>query len=104
MGARHFSTYTTADLAIVTTAETVIATLSGVSPNQAGQRIDFHGAFTGTSGADTTGYTIRVREDSGSGTVVGEAIAVVIEAAGGAVERLSIDVRHSGPGGVSGQT
>lgn len=104
MGVRSFDTYTSTDTPLVTTAETVVATLSGISTNQAGQRIAFHGSFTGTSGANTTGYTVRVREGSVTGTAVGEAIADVIEAAVGAVETHTIDVTSASPGEFSGKT
>lgn len=104
MTVRSFNAYTSTDTPLVTTAETVVATLSGLSTNQPGQSVSFHGSFTGTSGTATTGYTLRVREDSVSGTVVGEAIADVIEAAVGAVETHTIDVTSANPGEFSGKT
>lgn len=104
MPPRKFPSYSSTDVALVTTAETVIATISGVSTNQPGQTVTFSGAATLTTGASTTGITFRVREDSVSGTAVGEAVADVIEAAVGAVETHTIDVATSSLGEFSGKT
>lgn len=104
MGLRKFGTWVTADTALVTTDETVIATLSGVSTNQPGQTVAFEGSSTLTTGANATGVTLRVRQDALTGTVVGEAVADVIVAAVGAVESHTINVADTGLGEFSGKT
>lgn len=104
MTVRHFSTYTSADTTLVTTAETVVATLSGLSTNQAGQSIDFHGSATITTGTATTQLTLRVREDSLTGALVGEAIVDTIESSAGSTETHTTDVQHPDPGEFSGKT
>lgn len=86
MGLRKFSTYVTADVTLVNAAETVIATLSGVSTNQPGQTVAFEADATITSGASTTGITLRVRRDTVAGALVGEAVPDAIETAAGSVE------------------
>lgn len=92
MGLRRFSTYVTADVTLVTTAETVVATLSGVSTNQPGQTVAFRGNLTLTTGANTTAVTLRVRRDTVTGTVVGEAVPDAVSAAAGSVESHAVSV------------
>lgn len=104
MGVRKFTSYITADVTLVTTAETVIATLAGVSTNQPGQTIGFEGECTITTGGSTTGVTLRVRADSVSGAVVGESTADAVEAAAGSVETHTIAVADLNPGEFSGRT
>lgn len=104
MGLRKFTAYTATDTSLVTTAETVIATLSGVSTNQPGQTVSLSGSATLSTGASTTGVTFRVREDSLSGTVVGESAPDVLEGAAGSVETHTIDVATSLLGEFSGKT
>lgn len=104
MGLRKFGTWVTADTALVTTAETVIATLTGISTNQPGQTVAFEGEITMTTGTNSTGVTYRVRADTVAGAVIGEAIADVIEAAVGAVETHTIAVADVTLGEFSGRT
>lgn len=104
MGLRKFGTWVTTDVPLVTTAETVIATLAGVSTNQPGQTVAFDGHVTLTTGTNSTGVTYRVRVDTVAGAVVGEAVADVIEAAVGAVETHSIAVADTTLGEFSGRT
>lgn len=104
MGLRKFGTWVTADTALVTVAETVIATLTGVSTNQPGQTVAFEGEATMTTGASSTGVTYRVRADTVAGAVIGEAVADVIEAAVGAVETHTIAVADVTLGEFSGRT
>lgn len=104
MAVRSFNAYTSTDTPLVTTAETVVATLGGISTNQPGQTLNFHGSFTGTSGTTTSAYTLRVREDSVSGAIVGESVVDAIEAAVGAVETHTIDCSVATPNEFSGKT
>lgn len=92
MGLRKFSAFVTSDVTLVTTAETVIATLSGVSTNQPGQTVAFEGDCTLTTGTNTTAVTLRVRRDSVSGAVVGESVPDAVSAAAGSVETHQIVV------------
>lgn len=95
MGLRKFGTSVTADVTLVTTAETVIATLSGVSTSQPGQTLTFEGDCTLTTGTNTTAVTLRVRRDSVSGTEVGESVPDAVSAAAGSVETHQIVVADS---------
>lgn len=55
---------------ITTTAETVVATLSGVSSRRAGQKVHLEGHVNITTGTSTTAVVLRIRQDSLTGTVV----------------------------------
>lgn len=89
---RSYSTVTSVDTPLVTTAETVVATLSGVATNQPGATIFLHGQATVTTAASTTALTLRVREDSLTGTIVDEATPDTLEAAAGSTETHDIAV------------
>jgi hypothetical protein len=104
MGVRQFSSYASADTALVTTAETVIATLAGVSTNQPGQTVALRGEAQITTGANTTAVTLRVRRDSLTGALVGEANAAQVSAAAGSTEDHSVYVEEVAPGEFSGRT
>jgi hypothetical protein len=101
---RRVSTYNTVDTPLVTTTETTVATLSTVSTQRPGQTVCLTGHLTLTTGTNTTAMTIRVRADSLTGTVVGEAPVDAIEAAAGSVETHSIYVEDSAPGEVQNKT
>ena len=103
MGVRTFSTYVTADTTLVTVAETVIATLSGVSTNQPGQTVALHGQATVASGGSTTGVTLRVRRDNLIGALVGEALPDTLQGAAGTTETHDIYTEDSGAGEFSGR-
>lgn len=104
MPSRRYSTQVTADTTLTTTSETVVATLSGITTSQAGQTIALRGQATITTGGSTTAITLRVRRDSVSGTVVGEAIADQIEAAAGSTETHDIYAEDTTRGEGSGFT
>lgn len=104
MGSRRFTAYSETDTPLVTTAETVIATLAGVSTNQPGQTVALRGSARITTGAATTALTLRVRRDSLTGTLVGEATPEQIEAVAGSTEGHDIYVQESDPGEFSGRT
>lgn len=70
------------DVPVVTTAETVIATSNAFSvSNPQGQGIRVSGVINFTTGTSTTAVTIRVRRDTLTGTLVGEAQTHTIGAA-----------------------
>lgn len=104
MGVRKFSTATTADTTLVTTAETVVATLAGVSTNQPGQTVGLRGSVRVTTGTNTTATTLRIRRDSLTGTLVGEATPEQVEAAAGSTEGHDIYAEESSPGEFIGRT
>lgn len=103
MGIRY-SVSNPADTTLVTTAETVIATLSGVSSQRPGQRVDLKGQATVTTGAGTTGLTLRVRRDGLTGTLVDEALADTAEAAAASTETHDIAATDAAPGEIAGAT
>ena len=82
----------TADTTLVTTAETVIATLPGCSTSGPGKKVTLAGEFQITTGTNTTGMTVRIRRDSLTGTLVDEANVVQIETAAGNTEDHDIEV------------
>lgn len=92
------------DTALVTTAETVVATLTGVSFSRPGQRVDLRGTINVTSGTGTTGFTLRVREDSLTGAVVDEAPVVTLDSAVGAPEDHEVTATHTPAGEIAGKT
>lgn len=104
MTIRRFSTYNTTDTTLTTTAEAVVATLTGTSTSQPGQQFALRGLLTLTTGAATTALTLRVRRDGLTGTIVGEAPVDAVEAAAGSVETHEIYVEESAPGEFSGRT
>lgn len=93
--ARRVSSYQTADTTLTTTAETVVCTLSTVTTDKPGQTINLRGLFTLVTGTNTTALTIRIREDSLTGTVVGEAPVDAVEAAAGSVETHEVYAEHA---------
>lgn len=103
MPPRTYSTTVTADVALVTTAETVVATLSGVATDRPGQTVRISAAFRVTTGANTTALTARIRRTSLTGTLLGEATPVQIEAVAGSTEDHDLYVEDSFSGEVAGQ-
>lgn len=104
MGVRRFSSYSETDTPLVTTAETVVATVTGVSTNQPGQTVGIRGKANITLGASTTAVVMRVRRDSVTGTVVGEVQTEQISTAAGSTEDHEIYHEESAPGEFSGRT
>ena len=104
MGVRTFSNYNTVDTTLVTTAETVVATLPGVSTNQAGQTVALRGQAIVTTGGSTTGMTLRIRRDSLTGTLVGETDPDAVFAAAGSTETHDLYAEDTGAGEFSGRT
>lgn len=104
MGVRRFSVYSEVDTTLVTTAETVVATLTGTSTNQAGQQVALRGKANITLGTSTTAIVSRIRRDSLTGTVVGEVQTEQISSAAGSTEDHEIYREDVGAGEFSGRT
>jgi hypothetical protein len=104
MAVRRSSSYVEADVTLVTTSETVLATLTGVSTSQPGQTVGLTGRYRLTTGAATTTVTSRIRRDSLTGTVVGESTAENVYAAAGSTEGHELYVEESSPGEFAGRT
>lgn len=104
MGVRRFSSYSETDVTLTTTAETVVATVTGVSTSQAGQTVSIRGLANITLGTNTTAVVMRVRRDSLTGTVVGEVQTEQIFSAAGSTEDHEIYREESNPGEFSGRT
>jgi len=102
--ARTYNVNVAADTTIVTTAETVVATLTGVSVARLGEPVRLHGEFTITTGANTTGLTIRCRRDSLTGALVDEAQTDQIETAAGSTEDHDFVVTDPAPGELANAT
>lgn len=96
MTARTLTTHETTNVTMTTTAETVVATLSGVSTPRA-VRVSLHGWAQVTLGTAATAVTPRIRRGTTvSGTLIGEGNPVQIASAAGTTEEISIDVVDSG--------
>lgn len=90
MGTKTFDVANTTDTPLVTTAETVVATLTGVSTPRK-TSITLEGFAQLTTGASTTAVTPRIRRGSDiTGTLIGEANPQQIAAAAGSTEELYI--------------
>lgn len=104
MGLRVYSSEVSADTTVVTTAETVVATISGVGTSLPGEKIRLSGQASITLGTATTALTWRIRRDSVTGTVVNDADPVQIETAAASTEDHNVDADDSFSGEVAGQT
>lgn len=104
MAVRRFSAYSETDTTLVTTAEAVVATVTGTSANQAGQTVAVRGTYNITLGTNTTAVVTRVRRDSLTGTVVGEVQTEQIFSAAGSSEEHEIYREDVGAGEFSGRT
>ncbi len=91
----------TAAVALVTTAETVLATLAGISPPFSNPLIRLLGWAVITTGAGTTGVTLRFRRGTTiTGTLAG--IATTVTASAGA-NTLCVYAVEDTPGEVANQ-
>ena len=96
MPTNTFIEYTQANTTIVTTAETVVATLSGVSTGRP-STVNLSGWVQVTTGGSTTALTPRIRRGTDiTGTLVCEANAVELAAAAGSEEEISISGQDPG--------
>lgn len=104
MPTRRLSSYTESDVTPVTTAETVVATLTGVATAQPGSTVALIGDYNITLAASTTAVVTRIRRDSLTGTVVGEVQTEQISTAAGSTESHHIYREDVGAGEFSGRT
>jgi hypothetical protein len=73
--------FTTTDTTLVTTAETVVATLGGVSTQSADGLVQLDGFASLTTGTGVTAAVVRVRRGiDATGTLIGEATTSQIAA------------------------
>lgn len=101
---RNYSVDVAADTSLVTTAETVVATLTGVSTARAGEQIRLEGTVTLTLGTSTTAVVLRVRADSLTGAVVDELATEQISTAAGSAETHTIVAYDSSGVEIAGRT
>lgn len=103
MPGNYYSVDNSTDTTIVTVAETVVATLAGVSSSRPGQTVRLHGELIITTGGSTTAVTLRVRRDGLTGALVGETDPASVESAAGGTEDHDIVVSDPLTGEVAGQ-
>ena len=99
---RVYNSDVSADTTLLTTAETVVATLGGVSVARPGESVRLHGEATVTTGTATTALALRLRRDSLTGVQVGETITDQVEAAAGSTETHDIVATDPAPGELAG--
>lgn len=104
MGYRQYSSEVSTDTPLVTTAETVIATVSGVSTYRPGETLRIVATASITLGTATTALTFRVRRDSLTGTVVNQADPVQIETAAASTEDHTITCEDNLSGEIANAT
>ncbi len=83
--------------------ETVINTLTGVGVEFAGQTVTFIAMAAITLAASTTAMTLRIRQDTLTGTIVGEAVAQTGDIAASKISVLTAFGQDS-PGEIAGRT
>lgn len=99
-----YSSTSGTDTPVVTTAETVIVTLPGVSTPSAGRKVALEGTVQMTLGAGATGLIFRVRRGTTvTDPLVGEANTVQVETAAGSTEDHTVSAVDT-PGELVGQT
>ena len=91
MGMNNFDVDATTDTPLVTTAETILATLTGVAtPRKTSVRL--RGWAQITTGANTTAITLRIRRGSAiTDTLIGEANPIQLAAAAGSTEDVEVE-------------
>jgi len=96
MGTINYDSDVTADVTLVTTAETILATLTGVSTPRR-QQVRLRGWAQITTGANTTAITLRIRRGSAiTDLLIGEANPVQLAAAAGSTEDVEIEAADNG--------
>lgn len=93
-----------ADVTLTTTAETVLATLTGVQSQRPGQSVFLEGDFVLLTGTSTTAVVARVREDSLTGTLVDEIETDTAVGAAGSTDPYRITAQHNPTGELSNKT
>lgn len=93
---RELSVAFTTDVPLVTTAETVLATLSGISTPHPATKVKIEGWAQITLGTATTAVTMRIRRGTAiTDTLIGEANAEQISTAAGASEAHTIETEET---------
>lgn len=92
---------TTADVAVTTTVDTIVATLTGISTDRADARVDINAWIQLSPGAAATAATLTIRRTNAAGALVGEANSVVVVAANQIAIGISV---QDMPGEVTNQT
>lgn len=88
----QFSSPTQANTTIVTTTETIVATLSGINTDQGGRRVILNGMVELTTGASTTAVVLRIRRGATiTDTVIGTADTDTIIGAAGSTDPYVIE-------------
>jgi hypothetical protein len=101
---RVYAISVTADTAIPTTTETILATLAGVATDGPGQRVRITGWAQVVPGTGTTGLTLRIRRGTAvTDPLVGEANAVAGGVAAGAAREIDVEAIDT-LGDVAGQS
>jgi hypothetical protein len=103
MGLTYVSDVST-DVAVTNAAETVVATLTGVSSQRAGQRVELEGTVNITTGTSTTAVVLRIREDTLTGTLVGEIATDTLSTAVGSPEDHTIHAEHTPTGEIANKS
>lgn len=104
MTARRYSAQVTTDTSIVTTTETILATITSVTTPRNNTRVQLVGKCDITTGTNTTALTFRWRRGATiTDTVVGESNVDQVEAAAGSTED-HVHIVEDTPGDVNAQT
>lgn len=83
------ATFTTTDVTIVTTAETVVATSEACKVPRPQFTAIIKASFTVTTGGSSATYKVRVRRETLTGTALGDAISRTVQVAAGGVEEIT---------------
>lgn len=104
MPIQRYSAQLATDTTLVTTTETIVATVPGVNTPRPGCKVQLFAFAQVTTGTNTTGVIYRWRRGTTiTDTVVGESNTEQIEAAAGSTEGHTVAVEDT-PGEVAGQT
>lgn len=96
MASLNYDTDVTVDTPLVTTAETILATLTGVSTPRR-QQVRLRGWAQITTGTNTTGLTLRIRRGSAiTDLLISEANPIQLAAAAGSTEDVEIEAVDNG--------
>lgn len=84
--------FSTGDVTITTTAETVVATSPACKVPRKQFVAVIKTSFTVTTGASSATYKVRIRRETVTGTALGDAIARTIQVAAGGTEEVTFMV------------
>jgi hypothetical protein len=90
-----------AGVSLATTAETVVASITGVQTDNIRRRLLLSGVVEVTPGTGATSLALKIRRDNGSGTAIGTAVTVACTAS----SKVSASIAATDePGEVAGKT